>query len=114
MADNKTAKSGAKLVQGLKHENGLFISAWKFADGVLWNIKIFQNKDQKKEAPTKSKKGKLWHNVTMVCTAPLRPVAIVGGLLNEDNNKVYFNNWNWMCNPSASNGGYIGKHISKQ
>ncbi len=112
--DVKTAKSGASLITAFVQGVGVFIGAWKVESSTKWNIKIFQSEKQKKEALTKSGTGKLWAVVTVVCTAPLRNTVIVSGLMNIANHKVYIKEWNWMCNPKASNGGYIGKHISKQ
>jgi len=112
--NSQTAKSGANLITPFVQGKGVFIGAWKVENSTKWNIKIFQSEKQVKEPLTKSKQGKLWAVVTVVCTAPLRNTVIVSGLMNIANHKVYIKEWNWMCNPKAPNGSYIGKHISKQ
>lgn len=108
-----SAKSGAKLHTHSDHEKGLFIGAWKIMDGIKANIKIFISDKQRQKGITKSKAGKRWIGCTMVVSRPGFNNVIVNGTFNVDNNKAYFSDWNWICNPNASNGGYIGKHISK-
>lgn len=112
-SDSKKGKSGAKMYQGLKHDQGLFIGCWKIIDGQKANIKIFQTDKNRSKGVVKSKNGKRWTSVTLVCEIPTKQTSFANGLMNVDNGKVYFKDWNWICNPNASNGGYIGKHISK-
>ncbi|WP_026777753.1 hypothetical protein [Polaribacter sp. Hel_I_88] len=108
-----TAKSGAKLHQTLDHEKGLFIGAWKVIDGQMAKIKIFVSEKQAKKGVVKSKTGKQWVGCTMILSIPTKDDVVCNGVINIDNHKCYFSSWNWICNPKASNGGYIGKHISK-
>lgn len=109
----KKKKSGAKVHSPYGSSNGLFIHGWKVSDGVKWNIKIFRSKKQQEIAPTESKTGKEWVSVTMVLSAPMKDDVVAYGMMNLGNHKCYFKSWNWIVNPHANNGGYIGKHISK-
>lgn len=106
-------RSGAKIIQHLDNEKGLFIGAWKIIDGQLSNIKIFMTEKNRKTGVVPSKSGKKWVPVTMVVTIPTRQTSFCNGLMNVNDYKCYFKDWNWICNPKAKNGGYIGKHISK-
>ncbi|WP_440066689.1 hypothetical protein [Tenacibaculum discolor] len=108
-----TAKSGAKLHQRFGSKEGLFMTVWKVENGKMWKGKIFRSDKQSKEAPTVSRTGKEWCSVTVVLDAPFEQTLVLNALMNTQNHKVYIKEWNYMVNPSASNGGYFGKHISK-
>ncbi|WGH76136.1 hypothetical protein P8625_02920 [Tenacibaculum tangerinum] len=110
---NYTPKSGAKLHQSFGSKEGLFMTCWKVSDGVMWSGKVFRSEKQSKVAPTVSRNGKEWCSVTLVLSAPMRDTVVHSGLMNTSNHKVYFKDWNMIINPKASNGGYFGKHISK-
>lgn len=114
-SDNSTikGKSGMKLHTPFKQDEGVFMHGWKIIDGVMASIKIFQSDKQKKEPLTKSSTNKLWAQVTMVAERPMMETVVRSGLMNIADHRVYFKEWNWIANPHASNGGYIGKHISK-
>jgi hypothetical protein len=110
---SQKAKSGAKIHQYVDSDKGLFIGAWKIIDGQMANIKIFMTEKNRKTGTVKSKTGKIWVPVTMVVTIPTKQTSFCNGLMNVDDYRCYFKDWNWICNPKAKNGGYIGKHISK-
>ena len=108
-----TAKSGAKLHDRFGSNKGLFMTVWKVDNGKMWKGKIFRSDKQSKEAPTVSQTGKEWCSVTVVLDAPFEQTLVFSAVMNTQNHKVYIKQWNYMVNPSASNGGYFGKHISK-
>jgi hypothetical protein len=111
--NDKSKTSGCKLHQHVDHPDGLFMGVWKVFNGVMWSGKIFMSEGNKKNGITKSKTNKQWVGVTLVFSAPLHNDVLCNGTMNLANNKCYFDSWNWMANPNANNGGYIGKHISK-
>ena len=112
--DGFTAKSGATLHSNYNSDKGFFVSAWKVVDGAMCNIKIFISEKQHAKGYTEGKEsGIKWIGCTMVLSKPSYADVILNGMLNLDNSKSYFKDWNWMCNPKAPNDGYIGKHLSK-
>jgi len=106
-------KSGAKLHQRYGSKEGLFMTCWKAQKNTLWKGKIFRSEKQAKVSPTVSRNGKEWVSVTVVLSAPFQKTVVVNALMNTSNHKVYIQEWNMIINPSAPNGGYFGKHISK-
>ncbi|TYP98932.1 hypothetical protein C7447_102250 [Tenacibaculum adriaticum] len=122
---NYKPKSGCKIVEPYKKGEGVFIVGFKLFDGVMRNVKIFQTKNDRKNYQGKTVKaqissdivksgsGKKWVQVTMTMEAPFKETLFANGLMDLSNHKVYFKDLNWIVNPKASNGGYIGKHISK-
>ncbi|CAM1370010.1 hypothetical protein TPENAI_60769 [Tenacibaculum litopenaei] len=105
-------KSSAKLHASYGSDSGVFIHGFKVMNGKRWSYKIFRSEKQQKNAPVTSKAGKRWVSVTIVMSSAGENDRVNYGMLNIDNHKAYFSNWNWICNPHANNGGYIGKHIS--
>ncbi len=89
------------------------MTVWKVQNGKMWKGKIFRSKKQSEIAPTTSKSGKDWASVTLVMSAPMEKTVVQYGMLNLQNNKVYFKEWNMIANPNGGSGGYFGKHISK-
>ncbi|WP_271404996.1 hypothetical protein [Tenacibaculum soleae] len=112
-SERYTPKSGATLHSSYGSEKGLFITVWKVEDGVLWKGKIFRSEKQSEIAPTQSGTGKKWASCTVVLDAPFKTTIVLNALVNVENHKVYIKEWNYMANPKAANGGYFGKHISK-
>ena len=111
--ERKAKTSGCKLYQRVDNEKGLFITVWKVLNGVMWKGKITMTPSQKKTGIRVSKTGKEWVSVLLEMNAPMHNKVTTTGMLDISNNKAYFSDWNTIANPSASNGGYYGKHISK-
>jgi len=112
--NNKAKKSGARVVQNIDNPKGLFISAWKIDQGVMKSFAV--NHAKKKGVlmdVTVSKNKKSWCPVSIKVTAPMQATVWGYGLMNLANEKVYIKDWNMIINPHAKNGGYCGKHISK-
>ncbi|WP_422091308.1 hypothetical protein [Tenacibaculum ovolyticum] len=110
---DKKKQSGCKLHNHLDSEKGLFMSVWKVEKGVMWSGKITMTPSQIKTGIRVSKSGKKWVSVLLRMNAPMHNQVAVTGMMNVDSQKVYFKDWNTMANPRANNGGYYGKHISK-
>lgn len=106
-------KSSAKLHASYGSDSGVFIHGFKVMNGKRWSYKIFRSKEQQKKPPSTSGTGKRWVTVTIVMSSAGENDRVNYGLMNIDNHKVRFDNWNWICNPHANNGGYIGIHIKK-
>lgn len=104
----RKARSGARMHKG---EFGVFISAWKATKGGKMTLKA---RPYKKTKRTKGKNGKEYENwfVTIVNQAT-GEVINRGGLYAVEAKKLYMPDLNKMVNPQANNGGYWGKHISK-
>ncbi|WP_026756086.1 hypothetical protein [Sediminibacter sp. Hel_I_10] len=116
-SSTNTAKSGAKIQTKFdkSSDEGIrkgFITAWKVADGVMHSYKVIFPKDREVKI-TATETGHHWLPVTVIQSAAMKQNVIVGGMLDLANQKVYIKEWNWVINPKASNGGYCGKHISK-
>lgn len=110
----KKKRSGVKVVTAYGSKQGLFMAGWKVSKGVKWNIKVFRDKYQKEVAPTTSNTGKEWCSVRVVLNAPMHDSVSIQGMINLNNSKVYIEDWNWILNPNAPNGGYVGKRFSKK
>ncbi|RLK02361.1 hypothetical protein [Tenacibaculum discolor] len=110
----KKKGSGIRVVTAYGSKQGLFMAGWKVSKGVKWNIKVFRDKYQKEVAPTTSKTGKEWCSVRVVLKAPMHDSVSIQGMINLNNSKVYIEDWNWILNPNAPNGGYVGKRFSKK
>lgn len=108
-----TKKTGCNLYQRVDHEKGLFMTVWRVDNGKVWKGKITMTPSQRKTGIKVSKNRKEWVSVILRMTAPMENERVTTGLLDLSNYKVYFNDWNMIANPKARNGGYFGKHISK-
>ncbi len=138
VVDSQTKRSGCTLIcksgEVKKTEygeiNGLFMTVWKIhggrtvttregikkkVGGVLWKGKIFRSQKQiDSGSVSENKRGtKTWMGVTLVMSSPMNNDVVQTGMLDLSTYKVYFKNWNMIANPYANNGGYFGKHISK-
>ncbi len=121
-----TTKSGKTI-------EGLFMTVWKIhggrtfekdgvkkkVGGVLWKGRIFRSEEQKKRDATISNadngnQSREWIGVTLVMSSPMHNDIVQTGMMDLSTYKVYFKNWNMIANPHANNGGYFGKHISKE
>ncbi|WP_237275569.1 hypothetical protein [Tenacibaculum ovolyticum] len=109
----KAKVSGARIESHIDSDKGLFIPFWKVHDGVLWNCKIVMSDNDVKKGIVISKTQKEWVSVTVFCSAPFKPTITLKAIHNTKNSKTYINEWNFIVNPKAPNGGYAGKHISK-
>lgn len=122
------ARSGATLHTPFNtSKNTFFLTAWKVMDNVMhrFTVNVPAKKGGDKHSfgvavttsnPQKagfSGSPKQWVPVIVKQTAAGKASVIIGGLMDVQNHKVYIKDWNWIINPKASNGGYIGKHISK-
>ncbi|OSY89316.1 hypothetical protein WH52_01365 [Tenacibaculum holothuriorum] len=110
----KPKKSGFRVIQAYGAEKGLFLAGWKIYKGKRWNVKVFRDKYQKEIAPTVSESGKKWCSVRVILSSSLENTISIGAYMNIGNHKVYLDEWNWIMNPNANNGGYIGKRFSKK
>ncbi len=108
-SNNLKKTTGAKLHSRFGSEKGVFITAWNKGK----SVKVFRSERQSKNAPTTTKSGKEWVQVTLVLSEAFKEDVIVYPLMNIQNHKVYIQEWNMIINPSAPNGGYFGKHLSK-
>jgi hypothetical protein len=111
-------RSGCKLVQDVNHPKGFFMTAWNYENGVLWKCKIHLKKRKDsgrveftRSNPANGGKGHEWSPCVMVCDAPFHPTVFVNGLYDKTEGKAYFEDWNYIANPKASNGGYLGQRF---
>jgi len=102
--------SGCRLKQV---EGGAYVVyGWKLSNGDMINMYARPYKGTKIST---SKSGKRWANLFVTLTNTKTMVKTnCSGLFNLDTKKLYISDFNLIANPQASNGGYFGKHISKE
>ena len=62
---------------------------------------------------TTSQQGIVWENWICSLRMPNGTTQPIPCLINMENKKMYIKKMNLIANPKANNGGYFGKHISK-
>lgn len=102
-------RSGCRYTTGT--DGAPIISAWRKNNKGMYSLYARPYKGSK---TITSKSGKEWINlfVTIVNKDTMQEIK-TSGLLNLQNKKLYLKEFNLICNPSAPNGGYFGKHISR-
>lgn len=93
-------------------KTGVVLYGWRLAKGMMY--KMYATPYAGTKIST-SKSGKQWANyfVRLINTST-GEIVKTSGLLNLSNHKLYIKELNLVANPSAPNGGYFGKHISKR
>lgn len=105
-------RSGAKFTAESKGSGKPCVHGWKYSrvhKGLLSFIAAPYYGTQERT----SESGKCWQNWIMSVTHPDGEKKIYPCLFDCENHKVYVKQMNWIANPKANNGGYFGKHISK-
>jgi hypothetical protein len=93
-------------------DGAVILSGWKKSKSGY--VKMYARPYSKSKVRT-SKTGKEWMNVFVTLTnVSTMQVTKTSGLLDMSNHKLYISELNLVANPSAPNGGYFGKHISKR
>lgn len=105
-------RSGCRIRVSKYDKNQYFISGWKYSKN-LGGIISFSAAPYSKTKTTTSETGKEWSNYLVKMTLPDMSTKLVSGLFDHDNHKLYIKDLNLIANPKANNGGYFGKHISK-
>lgn len=103
-------KSGFKV---LRKEGGWFGYGWRI-DGYSGNLVKIKVNPKKGADKTRSQTGKEWlPAVAFIRDGRYAKEVPFNAMIDLGNNKVYIKELNLICNPSAPNGGYFGKHLSK-
>ena len=95
------------------------MSAWKIHNDELIKIKVTQTDgkwDNGSYSVANSEKATIkahWVGVLVVVSRPFQADVLQNAFMNLANHKVYIKSWNVVINPTAPNGGYCGKHITK-
>lgn len=102
-------KSGCRLI--MKDKDTPIISAWKSQKNGLLALYARPYKGTKLSV---SKSGKEWLNLFVTITnRQTHQVTKCSGLFDLQRQRLYLPEFNLIANPKAPNGGYFGKHISK-
>lgn len=102
-------KSGCRLI--LKDKDTPIISAWKSQKNGLLSLYARPYKGTRLSV---SKSGKEWLNLFVTITnKQTQQITKCSGLFDLQRQRLYLPEFNLICNPKAPNGGYFGKHISK-
>ena len=110
---NSTPKKRSGCKWHAQTKNGsMAISGWKYSKA-YGGIMSFLVAPYYGTKSIESETGKVWENWICKCTYPSGETKIFNSLVNMDSHKFYVKDQNWMGNPNANNGGYFGKHISK-
>lgn len=105
-------KSGCRIRASKYDKNHYFMSGWKYskaAGGIIG----FSAAPYSKTKTSTSETGKEWSNYLVKLQMPDMTTKLVSGLFDHSNHKLYIKELNLIANPKANNGGYFGKHISK-
>lgn len=108
-AQQPRKRSGCKI---RKVENGVIVSGWRVSRGQMFSLYARPFKGTK---VIESKTGKKWANLFVTITNKTTlHVTNTSGLFDMQRERLYIKDHNLVANPRANNGGYFGKHISRQ
>lgn len=105
-------RSGCRIRASKYEKDQYFLSGWKYSKA-LNGIISFKSAPYSKTKTTTSETGKEWSNYLVTMTMPDMTKKLVSGLFDHSNHKLYIKELNLIANPKAPNGGYFGKHISR-
>lgn len=104
------AKSGVNSKGSAKGKQN--ITGWNYSrNGGLLTFIATSYKDTDKH---KSKSGRVWENwMVSWFNKTTKAKGVVSGLYDTTTGKLIINDWGWVVNPKAPNGGYSGKFTKK-
>lgn len=113
---DEVARSGCEVATPFsKSENKMFIHGWKAdkREGML-KFKVFQTDTNREKGIRVSENGTQWISVKVVVIKRFCNDVVRNGMMKLDgSHTTYVPDWNIMLKPTAPNGGYVGKYISK-
>lgn len=113
---NRIVKHSGCSMKVCKDGETIVLSGWKIMNKCLVQMYARPYKGTKTVQSSDPKsKGYNWQNLFVTLTnTKTGDIKKLSGLFCEETKKLYIKELNMVANPKAPNGGYFGKHISKQ